>query len=83
MTSRGLKAISFNRKEKLGVAADILNALKENPLAWKHFQNLPLGYKRVRIGYIESRRDNKEMFKSSLNNFIKKTAKNQMFGMVQ
>ncbi|MFA6461448.1 MAG: YdeI/OmpD-associated family protein [Candidatus Woesearchaeota archaeon] len=83
MTPKGLQAISFNHKEKFVIASDILQALKANPQAWTYFQKFSLGYKRVRIGYIESRRDNKEMFKNSLNNFIKKTAKNQKFGMVQ
>ena len=84
MTPIGLKSISFDRKEKFTIANDILEALKSNELAWKNFQKFSMGYKRVRIGYIEHVRNyDKKMFQNRLNNFIKKTAKNKKFGMVQ
>lgn len=84
MTSFGLKSISFDRKEKFSIGADILEALKLNEQTWKNFQKFSLGYKRVRIGYIEDIRmyDNK-IFQNRLNHFIKMTAKNKKFGMVQ
>ena len=42
------------------------------------------GYKKVRIGYLESQRHhNDEMFQKSLQHFVKMTAKNKKFGMVQ
>lgn len=84
MTSVGLKSISFDRKEKFIIAEDILKALKLNKQTWKNFQKFSIGYKRVRIGYIEDVRDyDKKLFKNRLNNFIKMTAKNKKFGMVQ
>lgn len=84
MTPIGLKAISFDRKEKLIIAKDILKALKSNEQAWKNFQKFSMGYKRVRIGYIEDVRSyDKKIFQNRLNNFIKMTAKNKKFGMVQ
>ncbi len=86
MTSTGLNAVShaFDKNQKFAIAQDILNALKADKQAWKNFQNLPEGYKKVRIGYIESqRRHGKEAFQKSLHNFIKMTAKNKKFGMVQ
>ena len=84
MTSTGLKSISFDRKEKFVIAKDILEALKLNEQTWKNFQKFSIGYKRVRIGYIEdARMYDKKMFKNRLNNFIKMTAKNKKFGMVQ
>ncbi len=88
MTSYGLKAVSRffdkKKKEKFVIAKDILAALKENSEVWKNFIAFPESYKRVRIGYIESqRRHNHEAFKKSLNNFVKRTAKNKKFGMVQ
>ncbi|MFA6022696.1 MAG: YdeI/OmpD-associated family protein [Candidatus Pacearchaeota archaeon] len=83
MTPIGLKAISFDRKEKFTIAGDILQALKSNEQVWKNFQKFSLGYKRVRIGYIEDVRNyDKKMFQNRLNNFIKKTAKNIKFGQV-
>ena len=86
MTKKGIGAVShaFDKDEKFIIAKDILHAIKENIDAWKHFQSFPEGYKRVRIGYIESqRRHSKEAMQKSLNNFIKKTAKNKKFGMIR
>ncbi len=90
MTAAGLNAISGsfdkfkNNEEKLTIAKDILIALKTNKPAWKNFQNFPEGYKRVRIGFIESRRRHgNEIFQKSLQHFIKMTAKNKRFGMVK
>jgi len=84
MTSIGLKSISFDRKEKFTIAADILEALKSTEQTWKNFQKFSIGYKRVRIGYIEDVRTyDKKIFQNRLNNFTKMTAKNKKFGMVQ
>lgn len=90
MTAAGLNAISGSfdklkdKQEKLIIAQDILKAVKTNRQAWKNFQNFPEGYKRARIGFIESRRRHgNEIFQKSLQNFIKMTAKNKKFGMVK
>jgi len=87
MTAIGLKAVKHrfdkNKTEKFVIAKDILKALKANKQAWENFQNFPEGYKRVRIGYIEHSRENNQIFQNRLNNFIKMTAKNKKFGMVQ
>jgi uncharacterized protein YdeI (YjbR/CyaY-like superfamily) len=88
MTRYGLKAISMvfspskDKAEKLSIAPDILQALKSDDEAWKNFQKFRDGYKRVRIGYIEHQRRNKEIFQKSLQHFVKMTAKNKKFGMV-
>jgi len=84
MTAIGLKAVkhTFNKTEKFVIAKDILKAIKENKQAWKNFKNFSEGYKRVRIGYIEHSRETNQ-FQNRLNNFIKMTAKNKKFGMVQ
>ncbi|MCX6742379.1 MAG: YdeI/OmpD-associated family protein [Candidatus Pacearchaeota archaeon] len=88
MTVIGLNAVSKffdkNKTEKLVVAPDILKALKANKQTWKNFKNFSEGYKKVRIGYIEDTRDySNKMFQKRLQNFIRKTAKNKRFGMVQ
>lgn len=90
MTSEGLKAISKffdvqkDKNEKFTVASDIIAALKADKRSWKNFQNLSLGYKRVRIGYIEHVRNyDKKMFQKRLNYFIHMTSKNKKFGMVR
>ncbi|MCX6818563.1 MAG: YdeI/OmpD-associated family protein [Candidatus Aenigmarchaeota archaeon] len=90
MTPVGLKAISKvfdkskDKEDRFTIAPDILKALKADMQAWKNFKNFPEGYKKVRIGYIESqRRHGNGMFQKSLQHFIRMTAKNKKFGMVQ
>ncbi|MDD1744073.1 MAG: YdeI/OmpD-associated family protein [Methanomassiliicoccales archaeon] len=90
MTQAGLDAVSdsFDPEEESkgtwSIAPDILSALKSNQHAWKNFQTLPEGYKKVRIGFIESRRRHgDEMFQRSLRHFISMTAKNKKFGIMK
>lgn len=87
MTAVGLKAVSklFDCvNDEFVIAPDILSALKSDSLAWKHFQSFSLGYKRVRIGFIEGRRRHgHEMFQKSLQYFVKKCSQNKKFGMVR
>jgi uncharacterized protein YdeI (YjbR/CyaY-like superfamily) len=88
MTKAGLSAVKHgfdaSSEDKLRIAPDILKAIKADKAAWKYFMKFPEGYKKVRIGYIEARRRHgKAAFKRSLEYFIKNTAKNRKFGMVQ
>jgi len=90
MTKYGLKAIShvFNPKIKetlrLVIPKDIYEELRANKDAWGYFQKMPLPYKRIRIAYIESRkRQGIDIYKKSLNNFIKMTAQNKRIGLVK
>lgn len=59
---------------------DILQAIKANKKAWKHFQALSNSYVRIRIAYIETARKRPEEFEKRLQNFIKKTEQNKTFG---
>ena len=84
MTPAGLKAVehAFDDDEKFVVAKDILGPLKKNKKAWKNYQKLPEDYKRVRIGFIESRRRHgQEAFDKSLAHFIEMSSKNKKFGI--
>jgi len=90
MTSIGLNSVSHvfdknkDKEEKLVIAPDILKEIKSNKQAGENFQKFSEGYKRVRIGYIESqRKHSSDAFKKSLQNFIKKTERNKKFGMIQ
>lgn len=62
------------------VPSDIEAALKARPDAWLHFVAFPDLYQRVRIGYIEEQRKQREEFERRLANFVAKTAQNQMYG---
>jgi uncharacterized protein YdeI (YjbR/CyaY-like superfamily) len=86
MRKVGLAAVAgiFDPEEKEVIAADVLEALKANPAAWKNFWKFPEGYRRVRIGYIENRRRHgMEMFLKSLRHFIDATAKNKRIGLIR
>ncbi len=88
MTKAGLDSIAhaFDRKKdvtRTTVPKDILARLKRNPDAWKAFQRFPASYKRIRIGWIVAARHRREVFEQRLAYFIKMTARNKRFGMVQ
>jgi len=60
--------------------ADILEAIKTVPEAWKNFQSFSEPYKRIRIGYIDGARDRPSEFAKRLRHFIARTAQNRIFG---
>ena len=62
------------------IPADILNAIKENKKAWKHFQAFSASYIRIRIAFIDGARKRPEEFQKRLRHFIEMTEKNKMFG---
>jgi len=71
----------FNKNP--AIAPDILKTLKQDKEAWKNFQGFTNSYKRIRIGWIEGARTRPEIFNQRLKYFLKMTAKNKMYGMVQ
>lgn len=94
MTEAGLESIihhldnrnnlkSSPAPKKYVLPKDILAEIKKNKEAWKNFQKFPESYKRIRIGWIDGSRNRPDFFKTRLNYFIKMTAKNKRFGMVQ
>ena len=66
--------------EKFEIPEDILEAVKANQEAWKHFQKFSEAYKRIRIGFIEGARKRPEEFKKRLRYFIKMSEKNKQYG---
>jgi len=68
---------------KLIIKQDMLKYLKQDKKTWENFQKFPESYKRVRIGWIESARTHPEIFNMRLRYFLKMTAKNKKYGMVQ
>ena len=88
MTVKGLAAVkhvfddSLKRSKHI-IKADILNTLKEEKNIWENFQKFPESYKRIRIEWIEGARTRPEIFKKRLGYFLKMTAKNKRYGMVQ
>ena len=65
------------------VPVDILRRIKRDRATWTHFQRFPESYKRIRIGWIEGARKRRAVFEQRLRYFLKMTAQNKRFGMVQ
>ncbi|SRR5579871_595954 len=65
------------------IPKDILAAIKKDKDTWKHFQKFPETYKRIRIAFIEGARKRPQEFSRRLNSFLRRTAQNQKFGMIQ
>ena len=91
MTKFGLASIAHafdhkrDTKKRLPatIPADILRALKKDPTVWKNFQRFPESYQRIRIGWIAAARHRQAAFDQRLRYFLKMTAQNRRFGMVQ
>jgi uncharacterized protein YdeI (YjbR/CyaY-like superfamily) len=66
--------------QKFVIPPDILNAIKANKQAWKHFQKFSDAYKRIRIAFIDGARRRPNEFKKRLRHFIEMTGKNKTFG---
>jgi hypothetical protein len=56
---------------------DILNEIKKDKVAWNNFNNFTDSYKRIRIAYIEKRRNRPDQFTKLLNHFLAKTRQNK------
>lgn len=90
MTRAGLAAMtdvlkakrSASRRKSL-IPADILDRLREDHRTWQNFQRFPSPYKRIRIGWIDSSRKRPAEFEKRLRYFLRMTAQNKRFGMVQ
>jgi uncharacterized protein YdeI (YjbR/CyaY-like superfamily) len=86
MTVKGLNAVKHvftSKNSKCMIKDDILRLLKKEKTTWENFQKFPESYKRIRIGWIEGARTRPELFKKRLGYFLKMTAKNKKYGMVQ
>ena len=57
---------------------DIMNAIREDEIAWKYYQKFSEPYKRIRIAYIDAARNRPEEFKKRLNSFLEKTRNGKM-----
>ncbi|MBM2841141.1 MAG: hypothetical protein HW412_1669 [Bacteroidetes bacterium] len=78
-----LRSQRTDRKSRVVIPPDILKALKTDPTTWKNFSRYPASYKRIRVGWIDASRHRPEVFQQRLKYFLKMTAQNKRFGMVQ
>ncbi|UPA28258.1 MAG: YdeI/OmpD-associated family protein [Verrucomicrobiota bacterium] len=59
---------------------DVLDALKQDPIIWRNFQNFPPLYQRVRIDVIQRVKKQKPLFEARLARFLEKTRQNILYG---
>jgi uncharacterized protein YdeI (YjbR/CyaY-like superfamily) len=83
MTPAGLKAIGSLKAQRLVIPADIRAAFERDPIAWKRFRRFPATYRRIRIAFVEGARTRPEEFERRLRNLIRKSARNERFGMIR
>ena len=91
MTKAGLERIRHvfdHRKDTTKVLdcvlpADIARRLQRDARTWENFRRFPESYKRIRIGWIVAARPRRKAFEQRLRHFLKMTAQNRRFGMVQ
>lgn len=59
---------------------DIEAALRQDAQTWKHFQEFPEDYRRIRVAFVDTARKRPEEFTKRLNHLVKMTAENKTFG---
>jgi uncharacterized protein YdeI (YjbR/CyaY-like superfamily) len=62
------------------IPADILAALQANEQAWSNLQGWSDSYLRIRVAFIEHRRDEPAEFAKRLRHFIEKSAQGKQYG---
>jgi uncharacterized protein YdeI (YjbR/CyaY-like superfamily) len=88
MTKAGLDALrhelgSKRASETRKVPPDIERALRKDPEVWRNFRRFPASYRTIRVGWIDGARKRPDGFRRRLTYFLKKTKRNEMFGMVR
>ena len=83
MTQAGLAAIGPLTAPRLVIAKDVKAAFDKDPMAWKRFSRFPIAYRRIRIAFVEGARGRPAEFRKRLGNLVRKSAKNERFGMVR
>ena len=76
------KTVEHFSSENFEIPNDILKEIKKNKEAWKNFRKFSGSYIRIRIAYIDGSRRRPDEFKKRLNNFIKMTEANKLFGII-
>ena len=56
---------------------DILDEIRQDPVAWTNYQAFSEPYKRIRVAYIDAARNRPAEFQKRLAHFIKKTRENK------
>lgn len=57
---------------------DIIDAIRQDDVAWENYEKFAEPYKRIRVAYIDAARKRPEEFRKRLDNFISKTRENKL-----
>ncbi len=66
--------------EEFRFPKDILERIRDNEQAWKHFQSFSPPYQRIRVAYIDIARTRPEIYESRLKNFLRATEMGKQIG---
>jgi uncharacterized protein YdeI (YjbR/CyaY-like superfamily) len=75
------KTLGDLNNDKFIFPMDIIDEIRKNKLAWKHYQKYSEAYKRIRIAFIDGARKRPDVFKVRLNYFIKMSTQNKQYGI--
>ena len=83
MTKAGLAKVPDLSIDAFRIPDDIRAALEADPQAWANFQQFSPLYQRIRIGFIDEVRKQSTVFQKRLAYFIKMTAENKQYGVME
>lgn len=66
--------------EPFVIAPDILRALRANEQAWRNLQGWSDSYLRIRVAFVEDKRDDPAEFEKRLRNLIDKSERGKQYG---
>jgi uncharacterized protein YdeI (YjbR/CyaY-like superfamily) len=66
--------------EKFVFPTDILQAIKNDAIAWRHFKRFSDSYNRIRVAYVDGARRRPQEFAKRLANLVKKMHENKQIG---
>jgi len=77
------RSVKTPKLKKFVLPADIIKRLRSDPVVWKNFTKYPSTYQHIRVAWIDGSRHRPDIFAQRLRYFMKMTARNKKFGMVQ
>lgn len=83
MTEAGFKTLPDLSGDDFAISPDILAALQADAETWENFQRFPPLYQRIRVGFVEEMRRQPPVFQTRLDNLLRKTKQNKMFGALE
>ena len=80
MTDAGRAVFPYLLETDFTIDAPIVEELRKHPVAMDYFSRFPELYKRVKIGNIQMKRNNSDLYLRRLDKFIRFTSRNKMYG---